>query len=54
MGTFRANGMYFVVIFHEQYFAILQALNFRLDLVKVVDSREGRDILEFVFLGHDG
>lgn len=52
MGAFRTDGVHFVLVFYEQHLAILHALHLSLNLIKVIDARQGGDIFELILLCH--
>lgn len=52
VGTFRGHSVNLTIIPNQEDLAILNTVDFTLDLVHVLDVRQGRDVLEFVILGH--
>ena len=54
VGALGAHGVSFVVKLDHQDLSILDAFDLGLDLVVVLDVREGRDVLELILLRHFG
>lgn len=54
MSTFMAQGMILAVILDDEDLGVLDALDLGLDLVEVLEVRQGGDVFEFVFLRHGG
>ena len=52
VGTLGGHSVNLTVILNQEDLSILNTVDFTLDLVHVLDVRQGRDVLEFVILDH--